>query len=166
MWSAAVDPRVLRARASCNGERDVSQVAARAADVRIVHGPDREHVLIDHGGEPIRLDIIDGTLSSLAVMLHFELADDARIEDQIAAVRYYRGLTPRRHHPRLANRVQALHAVDARDAGASLRDISQMLLGPGDWPGDGEHRKSLVRRLIVAGDRMIRCGPRVILQAG
>jgi hypothetical protein len=33
------------------------------------------------------------------------------------------------------------------------------VLGPGAWPGEGEHRKSLVRRLIAAGDRMIHSGP-------
>jgi hypothetical protein len=33
------------------------------------------------------------------------------------------------------------------------------VLGPGAWPGDGEHRKSLVRRMIAAGDQMIRAGP-------
>lgn len=59
-----------------------------------------------------------------------------------------------------------MNAVDGRDAGASLKDIADHVLGPGDWPGDGEHRKSMIRRMIVNGDRMLSVGPRAILAVG
>jgi hypothetical protein len=61
----------------------------------------------------------------------------------------------------------SLHAHDAREAGASLRDIAELLLGPGDWPGDGEWRKSQARRLVQAGASLIRSGPRsILMEAG
>jgi hypothetical protein len=53
--------------------------------------------------------------------------------------------------------------VDARQAGASLRETADILLGPGAWPGDGEHRKSYVRRLLNVGSHLIDSGPREIL---
>ena len=63
----------------------------------------------------------------------------------------------------MAAKLFALQAVDARSEGASLRETAASILGPGDWPGDGEHRKSLVRRMIATGERIIQAGPRAIL---
>jgi hypothetical protein len=137
---------------------------APSADARTVRGPHGEHLLIDRGGDVIRLDVVEGTTAAGPVALRFELADDDRLAAQLAAIRTFRATTPNGHrHMRLARRLFALQAVDARDSGASLREIADLLLGPGDWPGDGEHRKSLVRRLIAAGIRMVCSGPRAIL---
>jgi len=165
IWSAAIDPRVLAVRAS----DPVDAAGARLFDslavaTRMVRGPHAEHLLIDRGGEVIRLDVIDGTVSAGPVTLRFELPDDDCVEGRIAALRALRAPTPiGRLHQRLADRLIALQAVDAHDDGASLRELADIVLGPGDWPGDGEHRKSRVRRLLVSGSRMIASGPRAIL---
>lgn len=161
IWSAAVDPRVLAVRAlkpdDLAGGRPFDAMSAAA---RMVRGPCTEHLLIDRCGEVIRLDVIDGTVAAGPVTLRFDLPDDDRLDMQLPAIRGLREPAPvARSHVQLARRLLALQAVDARDAGASLREIAAMLLGPGAWPGDGEHRKSLVRRMIVAGDRLIRAGP-------
>jgi hypothetical protein len=163
MWSATAYSRVLAVRASRNGKRGGREFDTRSAEVRILRRGDIEHVLIDRGGEPVRLDVTNGTLAAGA-SIHFDVADDDRLEGQLSAIRHFRGIAPPVRHTRLAGRIQALHAVDARDAGASLREIAELLLGPGDWPGDGEHRKSLVRRLIASGDAMVRAGPLPILK--
>ncbi|QPI71957.1 DNA -binding domain-containing protein [Sphingobium sp. Cam5-1] len=73
-------------------------------------------------------------------------------------------LRPNIFHERRAGALLGLWSVDARRAGASLRDIADLLLGPGDWPGDGEYRKSRARRLLAAGEAMIRGGPSAILR--
>src|SRR3546814_15340872 len=65
IWSAGVDPRVLAVRAvqpvDATGERVFD---ALSGDTRIVRGPHAEHLLIDCGGEVIRLDVIDGTAAA------------------------------------------------------------------------------------------------------
>jgi hypothetical protein len=163
IWSAAADPRVLAVRASpCRG-RDERSFDFREAD-RVVRSPAGEHVLIDRDGPPFRLDIIEGTVLSGPTSLSFDLSDDDRLEDKLAVIRAFVGKrVVTRHHLQLAGRLQALHAADARTAGASLREIAELILGPGDWPGDGEYRKSLIRRMISSGKRMVQAGPHIVL---
>ncbi|MFB0875927.1 MULTISPECIES: DNA -binding domain-containing protein [unclassified Sphingobium] len=69
-----------------------------------------------------------------------------------------------RQHDRLAKQLFALKAIDAHEAGASLREVAALLLPSEEWPGDGEHRKSFVRRLIVKGRHLVRAGPACILR--
>ena len=164
MWSAALDPCVLTIRFAKPAGEDSRLFDPRSSTVRTVSSPISEHMLIDRGGEVIRLDVMKGFPVALPVMLRFDLADDNRVDGQLAAICALRAAKPiERRHVRLARRLLALQAADARDAGISLREIADMLVGPGDWPGDGEHRKSHVRRLIVTGQRMIQAGPRTIL---
>lgn len=166
MWSAAVDPRVLTVRALKPSDGYARLFDARSVNARTVRGSQSEHLLIDRGGEPVRLDVIEGSTATGPVALHFDLADDDRLDTQIAAICAFCDTTPAdRRHVRLAHRLLALQAVDARDAGASLRGIADIVLGPGDWPGDGECRKSHVRRLLNAGSLIMRSGPREILNA-
>ena len=165
IWSAAIDPRVLAVRAispvDANGERVFD---ARSADTHMVSGPCAEHLLLDRGVDVFRLDVIQGTTLEGPVALRFELADDDRLPAQISTLGAYgRATVPASRHAQLGNRLLALQASDARHTGASLREIADIILGPGTWPGEGEHRKSLVRRMLVAGERMIGAGPRPIL---
>lgn len=165
MWSAAVDSRVLAVRALNSVDPTGGRLFdARSADVRMVTGPRAEHLLIDRGGEVIRIDVIEGTTAAGPVMLRFDLPDEDRLDMQLSAIRALREPAPvTRSHVQLARRLLALHAVDARDTGASLREAADMVLGRGDWPGDGEHRKSLIRRLVMTGERLIRAGAGAIL---
>jgi len=166
MWSAAVDPRVLAVRALEPADGHARLFDGQSVDVRMVRGPRCEHLVIDDGSDAIRLDVIDGTAAAGPVTLRFDLPDDDRFDMQLSVMRALREPVPvlrSRPHVQLARRLLALQAVDARDAGASLREIAAMVLGPGAWPGDGEHRKSLVRRMIASGDRMLRAGSRAIL---
>lgn len=164
MWSAAVDPRVLAVRAVPPSGGHARLFDGQSADVRTLRGSHCEHLVIDHGDEVIRLDVIDGTVAAGPVTLRFDLPDDDRLEMQLSALHALRApASVLRSHEQLARRLLALQAIDARDAGASLREVADTILGPGDWPGDGEHRKSLVRRMIAAGDRIIRAGPAGLL---
>lgn len=160
VWSATVDPRVLAVRAGrpTGGKARLFDMAE--LDARVLWDRHAEHLLINRDNDLFRLDVIEGTVAAGPVSLRFDLADDDRLSAQISALGRFRGKAATGHrHMQLAHRLLALHAVDARDAGASLREVADVVLGPGAWPGNGEHRKSLVRRMIVAGDRMIRAGP-------
>ena len=165
MWSAAVDPRVLTARAvPTSGERSNGALALLPV-ARRMWSWRTEHLLIDRG-DLLRVDLVDHATTGGPFQLHFDLPDDDWLEQRIAVIHSLRG---ERHHgsyPQLARRLLSLNAVDGRDAGASLKDIADHVLGPGDWPGDGEHRKSMVRRMIVSGDRMLSAGARAILAVG
>ncbi len=164
IWSAAVDPRVLAVRAVKPDGMGAPLFDALSADTWMLKGPGGEHLLIDRGGEFIRLDVVDGTTAAGPVKLHFDLANDDRLDARVAAIRALRATAPAGpRHMRLARRLFALQAVDARNAGISLKETADFLLGPGDWPGEGEHRKSHVRRLIITGEKMVRAGPRAIL---
>lgn len=59
--------------------------------------------------------------------------------------------------------LMALQAFDTRATGASLRTIAVILFGEGDLAGDGQHRKSRARRPLMAGEAMVRAGPRATL---
>jgi hypothetical protein len=130
----------------------------------MVQGASGEHLLVDRTSGALRLDVVQGTTLAGPVKLLFELVDDDCLEVRLSAIRAFRSKTAVNHrHRRLANRLLALQAFDARKAGLSLRDVAALVLGPGDWPGDGEYRKSLVRRLLVIGEKVISDGPRAIL---
>lgn len=156
-------PGVLVACAAAPTEAGERLFDARSLDVRRVCGASGEHLVVDHCGEPIRIDVVDGTTMAGPVVLRFHLADDDRLEHQFAAIRALRNSAAPRRHLRLARRLLALQATDAYGADASLREIADLVLGPGDWPGDGEHRKSCVRRLLVQGRAMLHAGARAIL---
>lgn len=133
--------------------------------MRVVKGRSCEHVLLDVDRASVRLDLVEGSLTGGPVILRFEIAFDDRLSRQMDVIR---SLAGGRHFPReerLARKLLGLEAFDAHAEGASLRETARLVLGPGDWPGTGDHRKSLVRRMIVAGARMIAEGPGAVLNA-
>lgn len=127
-----------------------------------------EHVRVDTCGRPVRLDAVEGTLLAGPAFLTFELGLGPRLSAQLAALGELRLLLAGRRAKtsmpqQLHRQLLALAAHDARTDGVNLRMIADILLGRGDWPGDGEHRKSRVRRLITKGAAMVRAGPRAIM---
>jgi hypothetical protein len=164
MWSAFADPRVIAARARRTGADDVHAFYGSRAAIRILRGHVCEHLLIERHGVATRLDVIEGTALAGAVSLHFDLEDDAHLETRIDAIRAFSAKSGfPRPHLQLARRLHTLQAADAHAAGASLREVADLILGPGHWPGSGEHRKSRVRRMIATGEQIVRAGPRAIL---
>lgn len=164
-----VDPRVLVVRAiPADQPVAVCPLDLRCHVTRIVHGGTREHVRIDHAGHVLRLDIVEGTLAGGPTFLQCDLAIGARLPAQVATALTLRDLifgtiTASSFQDRLADSLLRLWAFDASGAGASLREIADLLLGPGDWPGDGEHRKSRVRRLVAWGRAVVVAGPSAVL---
>lgn len=171
VWSANVDPRVLTACArptTAKGDKSIP-VDLRKLAARAVFDAAGEHIRIDHVGRSARLDVVGGTALTGPTPLVVEIALGSNLAAQLDALRELRlllaGKAGRARLSRdLYNRLRALHAYDARANGLSLHAITDRLLGPGDWPGDGDHRKSQVRRLIAKGAALVRAGPRNILR--
>jgi hypothetical protein len=171
VWSADADPRVLSARAIPWTDVGDSHWPITLGNffMRAVVGAGREHIRIDDRGRSVRLDVVEGSLLAGPASLSVEMAVGSRLPAQLTAVGEFRGLlagrqrttklSARHHHCLLA-----LAAYDARLDGASLRAIADRLFTPGDWPGDGEHRKSRIRRFIAQGEALVRAGPRAILR--
>ena len=127
-----------------------------------------EHLRIDHRGLVARLDIPGSTVLPGKVSLCFEIDHDARLFEQLDSVRAFADLVSGRPPLRCARSaleegLLALWTLDARENGISLRDTADLLFGPGDWPGEGEHRKSRIRRLLAKGQGMVQAGARGIL---
>lgn len=136
---------------------------------RILLDMDGEHVHLIVHGEIFRLDVVSGTVLAGPVHLTYQLVRDERLGRQIDTIRRleqaFAGTGPGQIEgtSRIARSTMALRAYDARADGASLREIATLLLGPGEWPGPGEYRKSAIRRLVRMGERLVRQGPLPIL---
>lgn len=166
IWSADMDPCVLRARIASRQTDAPCRFDALARGARRVPGTAGEHIAFDCLGDIARIDLVEGSLPAGPVLLRFDIIADARLGRQLAALRrIYLQAGAGGPARRLRRQHLSLLAADARSAGASLRAIAELVLGSGDWPGDGEHRKSLVRRLVAAGSSLRGAGPAVVLQS-
>lgn len=167
MWSAVADPRVLSVIARATTAPDATDI--RRFEPRVLPSANREHVRLIVHGEAFRLDVVLGTVISGPVHLTYLLTRGERLTRQIETIRRlelaFAGIDPGRvvGTSRVVRSAMALRACDARASGVSLREIAILLLGPGEWPGPGECRKSAVRRLVAFGEKLIRRGPLPIL---
>ena len=143
-----MDPFVLDASVEVGGcLLDLSRL-----DYRVVRADGRSHLLLELP----------------AGMLQLDLRDTGHCREIVAvspAIDLARSIEPQFHSARrLARLVVALRVRDALADGASQRDIGLGIFG-GDWPGDGEHLKSRVRRMIPLAAKLVRVGPRGVLRA-
>lgn len=162
MWTAEADPCVLRARVSFS-----TGVCAAAIDLSLwphcaLPGDGCVHVRLHLPDGVLRLDLVDS--ANLAGPLMIEPAIDLRrgIDSQIESLRrlhaLMRGDVLETRDQRFVRLIEALRVADAIAAGASLRDIGLGAFGD-DWPGDGEHLKSRVRRRVELAAELMRAGP-------
>lgn len=109
----------------------------------------------------MRLDLVDGLIEPGSLTIEPVIDLCRPLEPQLLSVRrldaLLHGDCPLAVDQRLIRLVEALRTADALAAGASLRDIGEGMFG-GDWPGDGEHVKSRVRRRVVLADALLRAG--------
>lgn len=165
VWSAQADPRVLRARIVPLARGEGRGFDANAVNARCLMGPDGEYIAFDCRGDVARIDLVAGRTGPGPATFHFEIVADGRLASQIQALDHI--FSPR-HRAKPAGRLHRQHlallARDARGDGASWREIAHLLLGPGEWPGAGEYRKSAVRRLVATGLSLCRAGPQAVLR--
>lgn len=141
---------------------DLPRIGHRAARTG-----NRCHVLLHLPGETLQLEGFDGALDGgprrISALIDFGRA----LEPQLESVRRLDAFLLGREPPtdvgtRFGRLVEALRVGDAIAAGASQRAIGLGIYG-GDWPGDGEHLKSRVRRMIPLAAALSRAGPRGVL---
>lgn len=135
---------------------------------RVVRAGGRRHLLLGLSAGTLQLDLRDtgDQREIVAVRPTIDLARS--IEPQFHSARrlaaLLRGLPePVPREAGLARLVAALRVLDALADGASQRDIGLGIFG-NDWPGDGEHLKSRVRRMIPFGRALAAMGPRPVLR--
>jgi hypothetical protein len=125
-----------------------------------------EHVLLTDGLHRLRLDVRGGTVTELPVRLRFTFDGLRSIEASLLTLRRLVAFDRRGTMPlglfsidrRSERWIAALRADDARGAGASQRDIAQLLFGAervrDDWPVPSDYLRSKIRRLLRVGERM------------
>lgn len=132
-----------------------------------------EHLAIRGATGLLRLDVIQGTLLDGPVRLLHRLGHPRAFNLQLPYLRQLCVLCAQggaagwtiKAEQRIEKLILALRVLDARDAGASLRDIAIGLdKHCPDWPGDGESTKSRIRRLVAFSQRLRRAGPRGVLR--
>ena len=130
VWSAVLDPCVLRARIA-TGEANAScRFDAPARRARSIPGTNGEHIAFDCLGEVARIDLIGERLPAEPVLLSFEIIADERLGSQLAALqRIYFHAGAGGQANRLRRQHLSLLAADARAAGANLRDVAELVLG-------------------------------------
>ena len=163
IWSEAVDPHVICVRAKVCGADAPLCFDIRGFEHRAAIGRAAEHIAVRCSGTWLRLDVVDGSVLGGPAMLEAIVALD-RLNPQIVAIRQLDALIrnlppPRENDARLPRLVLALRALDGLAEGASLRELACGLFGEQDWPGDGEHVKSRVRRLVKLSQDLLRAGP-------
>lgn len=180
LWSAGVDPSVLRVIASPARPKDGSGFALRrwSGAATLVIGVDGEQALLLHraGRASLRLDVLSGSLLDGPVTLLNDLGSVRDFEATVASLRGYLCLCQTGELPvalraarqPLRRQILALRVYDALAEGASIRAIGAMLFGSDrvkeEWPGPGEALKSQCRRLIALARSMIDGGYTTLLR--
>lgn len=172
VWSATVDPSVIVCTAepiaidhpdACH----ISQLALATTTVVGLSGT--EHLAISDGLRRIRLDVVDGTLLSGSVRLHYRLAGFSDAEPQLITLqrllafhrlgRFARGLHPR--ESKAERWVMMLRAHDLSVAGASQREIAAELFGSDasrEWRTRSDYLRLRIQRLLRDADDLIHGG--------
>jgi hypothetical protein len=178
LWSAAVQPAVLRVTACSAGEGDpapfdLSRWVDHAALV-VGHGG-CQHLALYGRSRMLRLDVVSGSLLSGPVQLHYPLSCGSASDMMIETLKRLQllcrtgdfGSLPI-DRPPSRRAIEALRVHDALAEGASIRDIGVMLFGAArigqEWHAPGEALKSCCRRLIAHARCMASGGYRSLLR--
>lgn len=178
VWSAAVDPAVVRAEAYPAGHDDagVFDIERLGHLARIALAPDgTEYLVLTDGIEHLRLDIGAGTLRAGPVRLEYRLSGLIALAPAIATLRRLRrlyrcgvfsGVSSARAQTN-ARQAMALRVYDGLRAGASHRDIATVLYGDdrvdAEWRSETDSLKSRIRRLAKLANRLADGGYRALL---
>lgn len=164
LWTGATDPFVLDICVDAGGcLLDLSRV-----DHRLVCTDGHAYLLLDLPAGTLQLDLQDcGVAVGGPARIRPTIDLERPVEPQFHSARRLAALLAGAPEPVpresvLTRLVAALRVRDALAAGASQRDIGLGIFGD-DWPGDGEHLKSRVRRMIPFASTLARASPRAVL---
>lgn len=181
IWDAALDPGTLPVEAvpACHDDPDGIEPAALSRWLSFVRdNQGREHAVLSDGWHHVRFDVQTGTLGAERVVLRYVLAGSFSARPKLLPLR--RLVAFSLHHrfppslyppdPRIDRWLLALRVHDGMRAGASHREMAQVLFGAGrvasDWRGTSDSLRSRVRRLAREAAELARGGYRALLQRG
>jgi hypothetical protein len=179
IWRAELDPETLSVDAipippGDPDEIDAAKLRPFLAIARDVAG--HEHVVLSDGSHRIRLDVEHGSLADNApITVRYHLIGIAsawtktgtliRFLDLCRSGRFSRSLFPHEH--RIDRWVVLLRVHDALRAGASQREIAEVLFGDErfarEWHDASDSLRSRIRRLVRDARRMAAGGYRSLL---
>ncbi|WHU04372.1 DUF2285 domain-containing protein [Sphingomonas sp. NIBR02145] len=174
-FDSATDPSVLACDIVGDDPEgfDLARVGCFSA---VLRGDDPvEHVLLSDGLHRLRLDVRGGTVTHAPVCFRFVFDGLRKIDAPLLTLQRLvavgrRGVLPLglfAAERRAERWIAALRALDAREAGASQRDVAETLFGAdrvrADWAGSSDYLRSQVRRMLAFGTRMRSGGWRALL---
>ncbi|WP_342249695.1 DUF2285 domain-containing protein [Sphingomonas sp. OTU376] len=152
-FDSATDPSVLACDIVGDDPEgfDLARVGCFSA---VLRGDDPvEHVLLSDGLHRLRLDVRGGTVTHAPVCFRFVFDGLRKIDAPLLTLQRLVAVGRR--------------ALDAREAGASQRDVAETLFGAdrvrADWAGSSDYLRSQVRRMLAFGTRMRSGGWRALL---
>lgn len=175
IWSAGVDPFVLKVEARCSGDGFDLQRVAQYATV-VIDEQSHEHVVLSNGKQRIRLDIEDGTMLDgpvrLKIICHTPMDAPAATRTLLRASALWRqGRMPSLEHSadqKMRRLIAALRVNDALASGASHRNIACALFGDDrvaeEWNGTSDAMRSSVKRLVKLSRHLAGGGYRDLMQ--
>lgn len=170
LWNWRVDPSapVLEVEPASAGEPSVLDLRALTLPVLVARGEDGEqHALVSEGQSRLRLAVVRGDVLSGPVACRYRLPRREFAGASLDGLRQILALSATGHLPRGAVRprakvarwVEVLQAYDARQAGASQRQIAILLFGQArvreDWSGASDYMRMRVQRLLRAAEDMV-----------
>ncbi len=178
LWDASLDPETLRsvARPASFDDPEIIPLGALAPWLTIV--TDRaghDHAVLSDGFRRIRLDIASGRLTPGPVRLRYLLEGVYAVGPKLLPLRRLIHLCVNRRFavslfpadPRVQRWLLALRVRDAAQAGASQRDIGELLFGrrriETEWSGPSDSLRSRVRRLAAEAHRLAKGGYRSLM---
>lgn len=163
LWTGAMDPFVLDVCVVADGGLlDLSRVAHRTLCTEHMR-----HLLLERPAGTIQLDMPNDGHIGAGVPIRPMIDLTRPVEPQFHSARRIAALLKGEPEPipretALSRLIAALRVQDALADGASQREIGLGIFGK-EWPGDGEHLKSRVRRMIPYASKLVRAGPRAVL---
>jgi hypothetical protein len=165
LWTGTMDPFVLDVSVDAGG----NVIDLHGVDYREVVVEGRRHILLGLPAGTLQLELFGANDGGRIVRIKPLLNLARPLEPQFHSVRRLSALMndapePVAREAVLARLVEALRVCDALADGASQRDIGLGIFGD-DWPGDGEHLKSRVRRMIPFASKFLQAGPQGVFKA-
>ena len=172
VWSAAVDPSVVRCVAEPVGANDpdafnLDQLLLPTTTIVGLKG--EEHLSICNGLKRIRLDLVEGSLLQGPVRLRYRVAGFTDAEPQLLTVqrllalhrlgRFAAGLHPR--ESKAERWLMMLRAHDLSMAGASQREIAVALFGDEasrEWRTQSDYMRLRIQRLLRDANGLVHGG--------
>lgn len=171
-WRSDADPHVVTMHAEPS-PRGID-VLALDGNIAVLVEPGAERLLIPAGPGHLRIDVVGGTIFSGPIRPLFAVDGTGDMAPRLLTLRRFaglvRGVPARRLWPplRRAARLEAmLRAHDAHTAGASHRDIAELLYGRAAarerWTDGSRFMRLRIQRVLRSARGMIEGGYRTLL---